>query len=207
KVDVQLSRCTCCTRVHLQRLEEGRYKLGSRIYYLRRFRSHVMVRVGGGWLTLSEFLDRYDPCRKRKFFNSLPPANFTNITGTTNTGSNVRDLANSENGAKFIESNYSSALYSATSSGIASPHRTSMTNLFPPAPHLSSSSVSSTASIFPSELPASGSTSALLSRLQHTHPFGSGMGIAQSCHLAPQAPLLQRASFSSSSNEARVRLS
>lgn len=48
----------------MQRLEEGRYRLGSRVYYLRQFKNHVMVRVGGGWLTLDSFLERHDPCRR-----------------------------------------------------------------------------------------------------------------------------------------------
>ncbi|KAL7059240.1 hypothetical protein AAHC03_013145 [Spirometra sp. Aus1] len=66
EVKKQLAQCTCCNRIHLQRLDEGRYQLGKRIYYMRRFRSHIMVRVGGGWLTLKEFLDRYDPCRQKE---------------------------------------------------------------------------------------------------------------------------------------------
>ncbi|TNN12790.1 Growth arrest-specific protein isoform 4 [Schistosoma japonicum] len=65
QVSRKLAQCTCCNRLCMQRLEEGRYRLGSRIYYLRRFRNHVMVRVGGGWLTLDEFLQRHDPCRRR----------------------------------------------------------------------------------------------------------------------------------------------
>jgi len=35
-------------------------------------RSHVMVRIGGGWDTLESYLDRHDPCRcnsKRKHLN------------------------------------------------------------------------------------------------------------------------------------------
>ncbi|CAH8872957.1 unnamed protein product [Trichobilharzia szidati] len=64
QVNKKLAQCTCCNRLHMQRLEEGRYRLGTRIYYLRRFRNHVMVRVGGGWLTLDEFLQRHDPCRR-----------------------------------------------------------------------------------------------------------------------------------------------
>ncbi|KAF8562536.1 hypothetical protein P879_05958 [Paragonimus westermani] len=64
QVSKNLALCTCCNRLHMQRLEEGRYRLGNRIYYLRRFRNHVMVRVGGGWLTLDEFLNRHDPCRR-----------------------------------------------------------------------------------------------------------------------------------------------
>ncbi|KAL5105557.1 hypothetical protein TcWFU_008685 [Taenia crassiceps] len=66
EVRKQTARCTCCARNRLIRLDEGRYQMGSRIYYLRRFHSHVMVRVGGGWLTLNQFLDRYDPCRQKE---------------------------------------------------------------------------------------------------------------------------------------------
>lgn len=29
-------------------------------------RSHVMVRVGGGWDTLQNYLDKHDPCRCRR---------------------------------------------------------------------------------------------------------------------------------------------
>ncbi|KAF5405846.1 hypothetical protein PHET_00653 [Paragonimus heterotremus] len=64
QVSKHLALCTCCNRLRMQRLEEGRYRLGNRLYYLRRFRNHVMVRVGGGWLTLDEFLNRHDPCRR-----------------------------------------------------------------------------------------------------------------------------------------------
>ncbi|VDM32634.1 unnamed protein product [Hydatigera taeniaeformis] len=62
----QTAHCTCCARNRLIRLDEGRYQMGSRIYYIRRFHAHVMVRVGGGWLTLRQFLDRYDPCRQKE---------------------------------------------------------------------------------------------------------------------------------------------
>ncbi|CAH8638185.1 unnamed protein product, partial [Heterobilharzia americana] len=78
QVNKKLAQCTCCNRLHMQRLEEGRYRLGTRIYYLRRFRNHVMVRVGGGWLTLDEFLQRHDPCRR----GVLPCAMETSIVST-----------------------------------------------------------------------------------------------------------------------------
>ncbi|CAL8090061.1 unnamed protein product [Calicophoron daubneyi] len=75
----KIALCTCCNRFHMQKLEEGRYRLGNRVYYLRRFRNHVMVRVGGGWLTLDEFLARHDPCRKkavktRRATEIIPPS-------------------------------------------------------------------------------------------------------------------------------------
>lgn len=81
------------------RLDEGRYQMGGRIYYLRRFRTHVMVRVGGGWLTLAQFLDRYDPCRQKEGeFRSLSsshsnltmPGAPSTISSITEPGSTVR---------------------------------------------------------------------------------------------------------------------
>ncbi|KAM7542338.1 hypothetical protein Aperf_G00000004600 [Anoplocephala perfoliata] len=95
EVRKQTAQCTCCNRNRLIRLDEGRYQMGGRIYYLRRFRSHIMVRVGGGWLTLSEFLDRYDPCRQKEGeFRSLSSSH-SNLTtaGTpsiTESGSAIR---------------------------------------------------------------------------------------------------------------------
>ena len=35
-------------------------------YLLQILRSHVMVRVGGGWDTLQNYLDKHDPCRCRR---------------------------------------------------------------------------------------------------------------------------------------------
>lgn len=88
-----MAQCTCCSRLHMQRLEEGRYRLGNRIYYLRRFRNHVMVRVGGGWVTLDEFLNRHDPCRRvtgRKLVNSnLVKTDFVPVSNSSHLLNNV----------------------------------------------------------------------------------------------------------------------
>nr|CUU99012.1 hypothetical transcript [Hymenolepis microstoma] len=81
EVRKQTAQCTCCSRNRLIRLDEGRYQMGSRIYYLRRFRSHVMVRVGGGWLTLTQFLDRYDPCRQKDGEFHTLVSSHSNLTG------------------------------------------------------------------------------------------------------------------------------
>ena len=41
-------------------------------YLVRILRSNVMVRVGGGWLSLVEFLGKYDPCRgKAKLYHFI----------------------------------------------------------------------------------------------------------------------------------------
>ncbi|VDO05723.1 unnamed protein product [Rodentolepis nana] len=81
EVRKQTAQCTCCSRNRLVRLDEGRYQMGNRIYYLRRFRSHVMVRVGGGWLTLAQFLDRYDPCRQKDGEFHTLASSHSNLTG------------------------------------------------------------------------------------------------------------------------------
>ena len=38
---------------------------------MRVLRSVVMVRVGGGWATLEEFLIRHDPCRGKRVITKL----------------------------------------------------------------------------------------------------------------------------------------
>lgn len=44
----------------IQRLEEGKYRISGKIVFVRLLRDrHVMVRVGGGWDTLSHFLERH----------------------------------------------------------------------------------------------------------------------------------------------------
>ncbi|XP_017492207.1 PREDICTED: flocculation protein FLO11-like, partial [Rhagoletis zephyria] len=47
-------------RQGVQRLSEGKYKIANRIVFVRLLKArHVMVRVGGGWTTLSDFLIRH----------------------------------------------------------------------------------------------------------------------------------------------------
>lgn len=48
-------------------IAEGKYRIGDTkvTIYVRVLRSHVMVRVGGGWDTLSHYLEKHDPCRCR----------------------------------------------------------------------------------------------------------------------------------------------
>ncbi|CAH8845455.1 unnamed protein product [Trichobilharzia szidati] len=50
----------------MTRIGEGRYLFGDKStqIFVRILRNHVMVRVGGGWDTLSHFLSKYDECRK-----------------------------------------------------------------------------------------------------------------------------------------------
>lgn len=39
----------------------------SSIFVPQVLRTHVMVRVGGGWDTLEHYLDKHDPCRCAAF--------------------------------------------------------------------------------------------------------------------------------------------
>ncbi|CAH8518938.1 unnamed protein product [Schistosoma intercalatum] len=61
-----LSQCTCKQTFPMVRIGEGRYLFGDKgtQIFVRILRNHVMVRVGGGWDTLSHFLSKYDECRK-----------------------------------------------------------------------------------------------------------------------------------------------
>lgn len=50
--------------------DNGKYKIGDKlIIFVRILRRHIMVRVGGGWQELSEFLRAKDPCRSKLNFN------------------------------------------------------------------------------------------------------------------------------------------
>lgn len=62
-----VERCTCPTQYPMIRVSEGKYRIGDTkvLIFVRILRSHVMVRVGGGWDTLSHYLDKHDPCRCR----------------------------------------------------------------------------------------------------------------------------------------------
>lgn len=62
-----VERCTCPVQFPMIRVSEGKYRIGDTkvLIFVRVLRKHVMVRVGGGWDTLSHYLDKHDPCRCR----------------------------------------------------------------------------------------------------------------------------------------------
>ncbi|XP_070204214.1 streptococcal hemagglutinin-like [Littorina saxatilis] len=49
----------------MNKVGEGKYQIGDSrtLIFVRVLRNHVMVRVGGGWDTLENYLDKHDPCR------------------------------------------------------------------------------------------------------------------------------------------------
>nr|XP_045015562.1 GAS2-like protein 2 [Jaculus jaculus] len=60
-----VSHCTCPVQFSMVKISEGKYQVGdsNTLIFIRILRSHVMVRVGGGWDTLGHYLDKHDPCR------------------------------------------------------------------------------------------------------------------------------------------------
>ncbi|EFN61525.1 GAS2-like protein 1 [Camponotus floridanus] len=62
---------------------EGKYRIGDTkvTIYVRVLRSHVMVRVGGGWDTLSHYLEKHDPCRCRNSHRSMVSAKLIQKAG------------------------------------------------------------------------------------------------------------------------------
>ncbi|XP_065889965.1 microtubule-actin cross-linking factor 1-like isoform X3 [Dysidea avara] len=65
EIQHEVAKCTCPSRFKVEQIGEGKYKFGDsqRPYLVRILRTTVMVRVGGGWITLMEFLQKHDPCR------------------------------------------------------------------------------------------------------------------------------------------------
>ncbi|XP_023339655.1 dystonin isoform X13 [Eurytemora carolleeae] len=61
----QVAQCTCRQKFKVFQVGEGKYRFGDsqKLRLVRILRSTVMVRVGGGWCALDEFLVKNDPCR------------------------------------------------------------------------------------------------------------------------------------------------
>ncbi|XP_011144168.1 GAS2-like protein pickled eggs [Harpegnathos saltator] len=77
--------CTCPTQFPMIRVSEGKYRIGDTkvLIFVRILRSHVMVRVGGGWDTLSHYLDKHDPCRCRTSHRSMISAKLIQKAGAS----------------------------------------------------------------------------------------------------------------------------
>ncbi|XP_059054765.1 GAS2-like protein pickled eggs [Achroia grisella] len=84
-----VERCSCPTQFPMVRVSEGKYRIGDSkiLIFVRILRSHVMVRVGGGWDTLAHYLDKHDPCRCKAQHRSTLSARLTkpkqNLVGAT----------------------------------------------------------------------------------------------------------------------------
>uniref|UniRef100_A0A8C3VFT8 Microtubule actin crosslinking factor 1 n=1 Tax=Catharus ustulatus TaxID=91951 RepID=A0A8C3VFT8_CATUS len=71
EVTRQVAQCKCAKRFQVEQIGENKYRVRQRfgdsqqLRLVRILRSTVMVRVGGGWMALDEFLVKNDPCRAR----------------------------------------------------------------------------------------------------------------------------------------------
>merc|ERR1712106_17197 len=71
----QVAQCTCRQKFKVFQVGEGKYRFGDsqKLRLVRILRSTVMVRVGGGWCALDEFLVKNDPCRADEIMATLMP--------------------------------------------------------------------------------------------------------------------------------------
>ncbi|XP_031752794.1 microtubule-actin cross-linking factor 1 isoform X3 [Xenopus tropicalis] len=73
EVTRQVAQCKCAKRFQVEQIGENKYRFGDsqQLRLVRILRSTVMVRVGGGWMALDEFLVKNDPCRVHHPGNKL----------------------------------------------------------------------------------------------------------------------------------------
>eukprot|EP00081_Caenorhabditis_elegans_P000597 NP_001021859.1 Uncharacterized protein CELE_ZK1151.1 [Caenorhabditis elegans] len=71
EIELQKKTCSCCTPYQIEKISENHYRFGDTHIkrMVRILRSTVMVRVGGGWESLDEFLHKHDPCRAKGRLN------------------------------------------------------------------------------------------------------------------------------------------
>jgi len=81
----QVAQCTCRQKFKVFQVGEGKYRFGDsqKLRLVRILRSTVMVRVGGGWVALDEFLVKNDPCRAKGRTNVELREQFTLASGVS----------------------------------------------------------------------------------------------------------------------------
>ncbi|KAM6458463.1 microtubule-actin cross-linking factor 1, isoforms 6/7-like isoform 1-T3 [Liasis olivaceus] len=91
EVNRQVAQCNCAMRFQVEQISATRFRFGEseQLRMVRILRSTLMVRVGGGWTALDEFLVKNDPCR---------------VKGRTNTKINEKYLSPGLLGRKGADS-------------------------------------------------------------------------------------------------------
>lgn len=119
KIKEITNKCRCQNKFTVERttLQEGMYKIGSKNIFVRMFRGNIMLRVGGGWETLNEYMAKVDPCcksdglsgsvyqRRQSMVNTFT----TDLTTEGLISKNLRKLSQSEITTvrkKVVASNY-----------------------------------------------------------------------------------------------------
>ncbi|CAI5438399.1 unnamed protein product [Caenorhabditis angaria] len=71
EIERQKKTCSCCQPYQIEKISDNHYRFGDTHIkrMVRILRSTVMVRVGGGWESLDEFLHKHDPCRAKGRLN------------------------------------------------------------------------------------------------------------------------------------------
>ncbi|KAF3691603.1 Microtubule-actin cross-linking factor 1 Actin cross-linking family 7 [Channa argus] len=105
EVSRQVSQCNCPRRFQVEQISANRYRFGDsqQLRMVRILRSTLMVRVGGGWTALDEFLVKNDPCRVKGRTNLKIKEKYLSPAGSTSKGLTVS------------RSNSSLSLYSSAS--------------------------------------------------------------------------------------------
>ncbi|KAJ3610723.1 hypothetical protein NHX12_022814 [Muraenolepis orangiensis] len=129
EVTRQVAKCKCPKRFQVEQIGANKYRfyLGNQfgdsqqLRLVRILRSTVMVRVGGGWMALDEFLVKNDPCRAKGRTNLELREKFMLPEGTTQIMASFR---------------YRGRRSSRPSSRAASPNRSTSSHSCPaPAPN------------------------------------------------------------------------
>uniref|UniRef100_A0A914R2Z2 GAR domain-containing protein n=1 Tax=Parascaris equorum TaxID=6256 RepID=A0A914R2Z2_PAREQ len=119
----QSERCSCHSPYKIQKVGEGHYRFGDTQIkrMVRILRSTVMVRVGGGWVALDEFLHKHDPCRakgrtniemQRGFYDDVRPEGAFDTMKTFTKSS--RSTPNRDVPVMSVESLLGSSRFSST---------------------------------------------------------------------------------------------
>ncbi|XP_013787345.1 dystonin-like, partial [Limulus polyphemus] len=92
EVQKQVAKCSCPQKFKVFQVGEGKYRFGEsqKLCLVRILRSTVMVRVGGGWMALDEFLVKNDPCRAKRRTNLELREQFTLAKGVSQSMSPFR---------------------------------------------------------------------------------------------------------------------
>ncbi|CAH8662601.1 unnamed protein product [Dicrocoelium dendriticum] len=113
----QVGLCTCHNTYQICKMTTDKYRFGDsqKLRLVRILKSAVMVRVGGGWVNLDEFLAKNDPCRgacqRLSSFTDLAAA-----AGLTTTNRQRPPIPSHHRGPPSLSTNYSNALRSSIDS-------------------------------------------------------------------------------------------
>ncbi|KAM4706250.1 microtubule-actin cross-linking factor 1, isoforms 6/7-like [Rhinophrynus dorsalis] len=120
EVNRQVAQCNCAKRFQVEQISANRYRFGEsqQLRMVRILRSSLMVRVGGGWIALDEFLVKNDPCRVKGRTNLkinekyLSPDSFSSSSPLRGGGNQSNLIVK---GMSRSRSNSSLSLYSSSS--------------------------------------------------------------------------------------------